>query len=173
MLVGAMIFCAGGMFFYRPATSRSLDGLLPVAFRSDATSMGKSFSIATGIVDDSTEGVFILDHLTGNLQCWIMNARSGEIGGIFRGNITAALGLQGKADPDFVLATGRFDFTNFRKGSLRYANCICYVGESSTGKILGYSFAYDATVGARGQPQTGDLELITTIAFRDETLIRD
>lgn len=173
MLLGAAIFAAGGMYFGRPSAASGPSGFLPVAFRPDATSMGKSISIATGMIDDSVEGVFVLDHLTGNLVCWIMNSRSGDIGGVFQTNVTAALGIQGKADPDFVIATGKFDFTNFRKGNLKYAGCICYVGESSSGKILGFSFSYDPSSGARGALQTGELDLITTIPFRDETLIRD
>ncbi len=173
MLLGAGIFAAGGMFFNRSEQTTGSSNFLPVSFRPDATSMGKSISVATGWVDDSVEGLYVLDHLTGNLQCWVMNSRSGEIGGVFRGNVTAALGLQAKADPDYVIATGRFDFKHFRQGNFKYANCICYVGESSTGKILAYSFTYDPTTGALGQPQMGELTLIATIPFRDESLIRD
>ena len=172
MLLGAGIFCAGGLVFHRSAAPSTRE-FMPVSFRPDATSMGKSISVATGWVTDEVEGIFVLDHLTGNLQCWVMNSRSGEVGGVFRGNITAALGLQANADPDYVIATGRFDFSNFRQGNFKYANCICYVGESSAGKILAYSFTYDPTVGARGLPQLGELNLIATIPFRDETLIRD
>ena len=172
MLLGAVIFAAGGMFLNRPAPIALPGSLMPVSFHPDATSMGKSISVATGWVTDSVEGIFVLDHLTGNLQCWVMNSRSGEIGGVFRGNVTAALGLQAKADPDYVIATGRFDFSNFREGNFKYAKCICYVGESSSGKILAYSFTYDPTTGARGLPQLGDLNLIATIPFRDEALIR-
>lgn len=173
MLLGAAIFAAGGLFNRRIEHNASSGGYLPVAFRPDATSMGKAISVATGYITDTVEGIFVLDHVTGNLQCWVLNSRSGEIGGIFKGNITEALGIQAKNDADFVMATGRFDFTNFRKGNLRYASCICYIGESSAGKIIGYSFLYDPSTGARGELQTGDLEIVTTIPFRDDSLIRD
>ena len=173
MLLGSGLFAAGGMFFSRSDRTAESNNFLPVSFRPDATSMGKSISVATGWIDDEVEGLYVLDHLTGNLQCWVMNSRSGEVGGVFRGNVNLALGLEGKADPDYVIATGRFDFKNFRQGNLKYANCICYVGESSTGKILAYSFTFDPTTGALGQPQMGDLILIATIPFRDPTLLRD
>ncbi len=174
MLLGSAIFAAGALFTSRNASMGAhAGGLMPVAFSPDATSNGKSISVATGVIDESVEGIFVLDHLTGNLQCWIMNARSGEVGGVFRGNVLEALGLQGKNELDYVMATGRFDFSNFRKGNLRYADCICYVGESSSGKIIGYSLTYDPTTGARGKPQGGELIVVATIPFRDESVIRD
>lgn len=174
MALGAVIFAAGEWLspYHFPAESRPT-GTFPVAFNPDATSMGKSVSIATGWIDDAVEGVFILDHLTGNLQCWIMNSRSGEIGGIFRTNVLEPLGIEGRTDLDYVIATGRFDFSNFRKGNLKYADCICYVGESTAGKIVGFSFTFDPTLGARGTPQTGDLTIVSTFPFRDESQIRD
>lgn len=175
MLIGAAVFAAGAMFSrgIGPTKASESSNFVPVSFNRDATSNGKAVSVATGNIDNAVEGIFVLDHLTGNLQCWVINARSGEIGAIYRGNVLDALGIQGKADPDYVLATGRFDFSNFRKGNLRYADCICYVGESSSGKIAGFSFTYDPTTGARGRPQAGELILVTTLPFRDEAVIRD
>lgn len=173
MIIGSAIFAAGGLFFSRAPENSALAHGMPISFPADASAMGKNMSIATGWITDSIEGVFVLDHLTGNLQCWVMNSRSGDIGAVYRTNVTAALGLQTGTEADYVIATGRFDMTNFRKGSLRYANCICYVGESNTGKIVGYSFAYDATTGARGQAQAGEMELVATFPIRDESQIRD
>lgn len=173
MLVGAGIFAAGGFFFNRAESPQAWAGTTPISLRADASAIGKNMSIATGWITDSVEGVFVLDHLTGNLQCWVMNTRSGDIGAIYRTNVATALGLQTGAEADYVMATGRFDMTHFRKGPLRYADCICYVGESNSGKIVGYSFAYDATTGARGEAQGGELELVATFPIRDESMIRD
>jgi hypothetical protein len=175
MLLGAAIF-AGGWFWGTRQTSAESDwtnALIPASLRADATSEGKLMTVATGWVDNDVEGVFVLDHLTGNLQCWVLNSRSGEIGGLYRGNVLEALGVQGKSDLDFVMVTGRFDFTNFRQGNYKYAPSICYVGESSSGKIVGYGFTFDPTMEARGEPQMGDLIPIANIPFRDETILRD
>ena len=56
----------------------------PIVLNAETAASGKSISMATGLVDRQrlVEGMFILDHLSGRLQCWLVNPRTGEIGGI-------------------------------------------------------------------------------------------
>ncbi|MEM9409795.1 MAG: hypothetical protein AAGA30_01700, partial [Planctomycetota bacterium] len=50
----------------------TFDSELPITLNADAATRGKSMSMATGFIDrdELIEGVFVLDHLSGNLQCW-------------------------------------------------------------------------------------------------------
>ncbi len=130
-------------------------------------------SIATGRIDNDVEGLFILDHLTGNLIVYVLNARSGQAGAIYRTNVLNDLGAQGKADAELLMVTGSFDFTSIRRtGQDRYAQCICYVAESSSGHVAGYTFAFNPTVASRGEPQTGAIVKVFDFTARDEGIIR-
>ncbi len=138
--------------------------------KADSASAGKAVSMATGAITNEVEGVFILDHLTGRLQCWLLNPRTGDIGGIYAADVLSVMGLD-KGDPDFVMTTGRF-FLNRRGGALRPADSIVYVGEGKSGKVVGFSLAYDKAGIQRGVVQQGELAVVCQGSIRD-TVIRE
>src|SRR4051794_2768076 len=47
-----------------------------------ASSSSDTFAVATGPVDDDVEGFYTLDFLTGDLSCFVINARNGSFGGL-------------------------------------------------------------------------------------------
>jgi hypothetical protein len=117
--------------------------------------------------------LFVLDHLTGNLQVYVLNARSGQAGAVYRTNVLNDLGAEGKADAELLMVTGSFDFTAIRRtGQDRYAECICYVAEASSGRVAGYTFAFNPTLATRGELQTGAIVKIFDFRARDEGIIR-
>jgi len=63
----------------------------PLKLMADTASAGKNVSLASARVDEELECLYILDHLNGNLQCWLLNIRNGQVGGIFRTNVLEAM----------------------------------------------------------------------------------
>ena len=76
MLIGAVV----------AMNARSPELVLPTDLHATATHGNDAFAIATGDIADGVEGVFFLDFLTGELQCRVINRRTGQLGGQFRQN---------------------------------------------------------------------------------------
>ena len=133
---------------------------------ASGSSAGKNVSLATGQIDEGNEGIYILDHLNGNLQCWLINPRTNKIGGVYRANIFDALpDLKQGDDLDFVLTTGNFNFQN--RGNQQLARSIAFVGVGKSGVVAGFGFRFDKTVIQRGNIQEGTLEVVVNGPIRD------
>lgn len=143
---------------------------LPMRLAADSASGGKSISMATGSITGDADGLFILDHLTGVLQCWLLNPRTGSVGGIYVADVGAALGLD-KGDPDFVMTTGTFLIRS--SGNNKAANTICYVGEGKSGKVAGFSLAYNKAGIQQGAVQQGTLNMVCSGPIRQAGAIRE
>lgn len=63
------------------------------AIRLNATAShgASSFAMATGPIDDTVEGLFCLDFVTGDLTCYVLNPRTGRGAGLYKTNVTADL----------------------------------------------------------------------------------
>jgi len=142
---------------------------LPLRLAADAASGGKTISMATGSITSEVDGLFILDHLTGGLQCWLLNPRTGNVGGIYVADLNAAMELD-KGEPDFVMTTGSFFVRS--SGNVRPANTVCYVGEGKSGKVAGFSLSYDRTGIQQGTVQQGELNLVCSGPIRQAGAIR-
>jgi expansin (peptidoglycan-binding protein) len=147
-----------------------LQKTLPLRLAADSASGGKTISMATGSITDEVDGLFILDHLTGGLQCWLLNPRTGNVGGIYVADVNAALGLD-KGQPDFVMTTGAFFIR--ANGNLRAANTVCYVGDGKSGKVAGFSLAYDKAGIQQGTVQQGELNMVCAGPIRQAGAIRE
>ncbi len=144
-----------------------------VELKADSAARGTSISLATGYVDGSAEGLFVLDHLTGNLQCWLINTRTGSVGGIYRANVASDMNLDQVAEADYVMVTGSMDFAGGRVGRLRPGLCICYVADSNSGAVVCYGIQFDKTAFAEGVVQESELIVITGGVARGAAVERD
>lgn len=136
----------------------------PLILRADAATGGKGMSLATGFVSRDIDALFVLDHLTGNLQCWMLNPQTGAIGGIFRTNVNADLGIGKASDADFVMVTTRIPTAGRqREGNLRPGEALAYVGDGNTGKVVGYGFKFIPSQfnELNNEIQYGDLFVVT------------
>jgi hypothetical protein len=139
----------------------------------DTSARGKDISLATGLIEQGIEGLFVLDHQTGALYCWIVSNRTGELTASFETNVTRDLGTEVGVNTDLVMTTGVMDFTFPRTGNMRPASCVVYVGEGNSGKVLAYALMYNPQVAALGGDQGGQLQLLMTSQTRPTDLRRD
>lgn len=123
-----------------------------------------TFAMATGQIDDNTEGIFILDMLTGELQCAVTNYRSGSIFGAFKTNIAADLPVDRTKDPSYLMVTS---VTSFSRGSgARPAQCVVWVLDTNTGNFAGYGLPWDQSAASSGRNQSGALTLLDSGSAR-------
>lgn len=147
---------------------------LPLVLHADTAARGESMSMATGIIDRNRQldGLFVLDHLSGLLQCWLLNPRTGEIAGIYAANVNDSLNLNKGGDADYVMTTGNINIES-RQNNIPLAGCICYVGDGNTGKVVGYSLYYDRQLVLQNGTQTGELVVVARGLAREVGLQRD
>jgi hypothetical protein len=131
-----MLFGAIGAFRSTPQP------VLPEhALHASATHGSDNFAIATGAVADGVEGIFFLDFLTGEITCSVLNARTGLIGGMFKHNVVADLGVERGKKPSYLMVTGRAAF-RVRAGGFRPADSLVYVVDSNTGNYAAYGLPW-------------------------------
>jgi hypothetical protein len=131
---------------------------LPLINASAAVSSDR-YSIATGDVADDAEGLFVLDHNSGLLQCSVIYPRRGQFMARFQINVAEALGTGAKGG-QYMMVTGRVQFP--RASNRPAAATVVYVMDSATGNYACYGIPFDHTAVARNQPQQGVLVLIAT-----------
>ena len=165
--------CAG-LFVGLEIAGRNGQFKLPteLQLQADTAARGKSLSMATGRISNNVEALFVLDHDSGNLQCWILNPRTGAVGGIYRANVLGDLQVDKSGEPDFVLVTGNFFWSSGVTGNERPADTVAYVGDTSTGNIVGYALNFNRQALTRGVVQNGQLTVICKGAAK-EGLTRD
>ena len=132
-----------------------------IELHAATASSNDSLSMATGLITQEVEGLWLLDHNSGQLQCWVMSPKTGNVAGIFSSNI--ANDLDGsKGTPKLVMTTGTFFFTGGTARNQQPANSICYVANTTSGVVAGYSVSVNRTVMNRGQTQGGTLTRVCT-----------
>jgi len=132
---------------------------------------GESFAVATGPIDDDAEAYFAIDFLTGELQCTVLNYRTGKFDALFKANVIAALDIDKSKKPTYLLVTGQ---VNFRRGgaTARPGHSVVYVMDGNTGNFAAYGVPWRPDLAASGRPQAGELMLLDggkarTLAIRE------
>ena len=147
----------------------------PMILNAEAAARGESMSLATGVVSENVEGLFVLDHTTGGLSCLVLSPRNGGDGiSLFSANVNEQLGGVKAGKSDFLLTTGRINANvGGRAGANRPAGCVCYVADGSTGQVAAYTFQFNRTMLDNGQGQNGILTPVWQGATREAAPIRD
>ncbi len=148
-----------GMLIGAMATRQSAgnNGFFPLPetmLHAAATDSTENFAVATGPIDENAEGVFLLDSLTGDLQCTVLNFRTAKFTSFFRTNVLKDLGVEGKK-PEFLLVTGVVQFRT--GGTTRPARCVAYVVDATTGRYAAYGVPWSTN---QNRPLIGALGLL-------------
>lgn len=171
-----IVALASGLGVYvgnRFSQDRMIANMPPIQLNAATGSRTKSMSMATGLVDGNVEGLWVLDHVTGNLQCWVLSPRTGQVSGIYRANVAEELAGGKIGESDYMMATGNFFFTGGKVGNINPGQSICYVGDASSGNVVGYGLVYDKQAINRGIVQGGALSVICRGSARGGAASRD
>jgi hypothetical protein len=149
LMVGTMVALS-----HSPPTSLALP---PTLLHATASHSGESMALATGQIDDDVEGVFILDYLTGDLYCYVLNPRTSQWGGFFRHNVVQDLAVEPGKKPSFAMVTGGINFLRGSAARTVPGLCVVYVLDANTGNFAAYGVQWDRTAARAGTPQKGPL----------------
>ncbi len=117
--------------------------LPPLFLNASATHGANTMAIATGPIDEGVEGLFILDFLTGDLQCLVMNPRNGALGGLYKHNVIADLGVEQGKQPKYLMVTGNAEFRYTGGGAIRPAQSVVYIADANTGHWAAYMLPWN------------------------------
>lgn len=126
-----------------------------------ASHSAETLAMATGWIEQDMEGVFMLDYLTGELQCWVLSSRTAQFVAVFKHNVIADLGVQQGKKPAYVMVTGQAQFLR-GAGEVAPANCVLYVADGNTGNFVAYTVLLNRTLYRGNAPQTGIFKLLGT-----------
>lgn len=173
MVVASFLGAGVGSFVAARNGTPAID-LEPLKLHAASAARGKSISLATGAIDESVEGIYILDHLTGDLQCWVLSPKTGKISGIYTANVNVGLETDRAGEKDYVMSTGFFAFSGGSAGQKVPARSVVYVAEGNSGNVAAFGLQYDKNVIRRGSGvDNGTLELIGKAPARGEGVTRD
>lgn len=118
-----------------------------------------TMAIATGPIDSGVEGLFVLDFITGELQCSVLNPRTLQLGGLYRHNVVQDLGVEVGKQPRYLMVTG---VANIRSsaGNVRPAESIVYVADSNTGNYAAYMLPWNRSAAQYNFAQANPMVLI-------------
>ncbi|TWT82398.1 hypothetical protein CA13_38610 [Planctomycetes bacterium CA13] len=127
----------------------------------DATTavFSEKFSMATGPVSDDAEGLFVLDHNSGLLQCTVIYPRVGRFMASFTAQVGEALQGGGKGG-SYMMVTGLADFP--RSSNTPAAPSVVYVLDTSTGNYACYGIPFNKVFVSSNRAQQGGLVLLAT-----------
>ncbi len=167
-LSAGLLVCAG-MAIGLQLKSDSTRGQLhfpDVPLHAVAADSAESFAIATGPIAEGVEGLFMLDFLTGELNCAVINPRTGALGGMYKYNVVADLGVQQGKKPSYLMVTGMADFRYGGATNVRPAESVVYVADANTGKWAAYMLPWNRTAASFNAAQVSPLVLLGKGAAR-------
>ena len=167
MMIGALATSRG--WVGQDAEDALAQQLSQNLLHATATDSGETFAMATGAIDGEIEGLFILDFLTGELQCFVLNSRTAKPSGWFKRNVVADLGVDATKAPKYLMVTGGANFRG-SSGNARPAQCLCYVCDANTGNYAAYSFPWSQTAANVAAVQAAPMLLIASGKARNVEL---
>lgn len=148
----------------------NLRGRLPsVPLHASATDGLDNFAIATGLVDDSVEGLYFLDFITGDLKCVVVNPKTGKFNSLFSYNIAQDFVSRGGGNPKYLMVTGLANMPRGR-AKFQFSQSIIYIAEATTGEVAAYTIPWSSSAQAAQQPQMGTFQPLDRVKIRTMTL---
>lgn len=171
-LVAIGLVAGVGAFAGAQLANGQSESLSPIELHAATASQNDSVSMATGLITNEVEGLWLLDHESGQLQCWVLSPKTGAVAAIFATNVANDLdGSKGK--PELLMTTGNFFFSGGRVGNQTPAKSVCYIANTTSGVVAGYSVSVNTQMISRGQTQAGELRKICTGKIKDAVATRD
>lgn len=157
MLIGALVANQGTSQSPFPAE----------LLNASATDSSNTMAISTGFIADGVEGLFVLDFITGNLQCQVLNPRTGGAGGLFQHNVSLDLGVQQGKQPHYLLVTGVAEFRYATGGNVHPAGCIVYVADANTGRYAAYMMPWNKAAAQYNAAQVNPMVMLFSGSARN------
>jgi hypothetical protein len=123
----------------------NLAGYWPqIPVHASATHGQENFAIATGLVEDEMEAVYMLDFVTGDLKACVLSINTRTFLTFYQHNVSKDFG--GIKNPKYLMVTGVADVR--RQLNVPIGTSVIYVAEMTSGKLACYGLPW--TPGRQG-----------------------
>ncbi|MBS0209431.1 MAG: hypothetical protein JSS27_10780 [Planctomycetes bacterium] len=112
--------------------------------QATATDRGENFAIATGSCDGTTDAIFTLDFLTGDLRGAVIHPVTKGLAAVMQHNVLKDLKVEAGKQPKFLIVTAACDLRSM--GGIQMAQSILCVTELGSGVMALYGFHYSPAV---------------------------
>jgi hypothetical protein len=150
---------AAGVLIGKSSNDAGQAALDELRLKAMASHGAETFAIATGPIDDEVEGLFCLDFLTGELQCFVLNTRGRGLAGWFKTNVVKDMPVEKGKKPTYVLATGSVA-SRGSYGNARPAASVIYVADANSGVWAAYTFGWAKGAASAGVAQAQEMQLV-------------
>ncbi len=133
---------------------------------ASATHGGTTMAIASGPIQDGVEGFFVLDFITGELTCSVLNPRTGAMGGAYRTNVVEHLGVEQGKQPQYLMVTGNANFRT-QGGNTVPAESVVYVADANTGRYVGFWLPWNRAAAQYNFAQAFPMQVLGTGSARN------
>ena len=130
-----------------------------------ATDHTDNFILATGLVDNQLEAVFILDSLTGTLRCAALSTATGKFTSAFEASVLDDLGVKANQNPKFMMVTGTVQLRQ-PGGNFQLGQSVAYIAETTTGRVAAYAVPWSGGLANSYTPFKGQLYRLDVLQFR-------
>ena len=146
----------------------NLAGVWPqIPVHAVATHGQENFAICTGPMDADTEGVYLLDYLTGDLKCAVLSQQTGKFNSFFETNVAKDLEVASGKNPKFLMVPGVIDL---RRGAgvaqLQPSSAVVYVAEVTSGNMAAYGIMWSPQMWKSGTQQSQPIVMLDKLKFR-------
>jgi hypothetical protein len=136
----------------------------PDFLAASASHGGSNMAVCTALVDESAEGFFALDYVTGDLKCWVYYHRIAAFGGMFMTNVQGMLGAS--KNPEYLLVSGQAASTP-TGGNVRPAASLIYVVDMKSGYFAAYTVPWNRSFESSNTPQQGQMVFVSGGQIRE------
>jgi hypothetical protein len=159
LLSGQISASVVALVVWRQTPESSIFALPEIPLQATATDSNESFAAATNMIDEDAEGLFLLDCVTGQLQCVVLSHRTAKFNALFQANVALdlALGESGK-NAKLLLVTGSVNFRG--SANARPASSVAYVIDTTSGKYAAYGVPWRRDVANQGRAQSAPMALL-------------
>jgi hypothetical protein len=154
LIISFMVAAVGVGYQWGRSNVLPASPALVEALHASTAQRNSTMAVATGMISEDIEGIFFLDFLTGDLQCWVYYPRTGLFGAKYAVNVTAQ--LPGGKNPEYLLVTGA-SIPSHASNNARSANCLAYVVDVHSGAFAAYGVPWNISAEKSGQPQQAPL----------------
>jgi hypothetical protein len=133
-----------------------------------ATSGQDNFQLSTGLLDNTVEGVYFLDGLTGILKGAAMNVNNYKFTTVFETNVLNDMKIDPAKSPKFLMVTG---LAELRRGPSQFQPglALVYIAELNSGTLAAYGVQWNIgrTTQATPMMQQTRFVLLGTLPLRE------
>ncbi len=148
----------------------AVGGFLPHApLHAVATDHTDNFAIATGLVDDELEALFLLDFVTGSLKCAVLSTSTGKFTSLFETSVMDDLGLKANQNAKFLMVTGAAGLRR-QGGQMQPGNSVVYVADTTSGRVVAYAVPWTRGLATSVMPFKGQLFRLDMWPFRSQAI---